>query len=208
MQDLPVDESDKAAFESVLAQAAVAVPARARKVPAVPRAATLTQTGAPKQARKYTKPKQKARRAPSASSDSDDSGSSMDSFIVSSDEDDVVKPSSMKKRRASVTPADADYVSNALPVPVDDSADDGAESAADDDESDALARPEYVIGDATQPSAHLGRTNADGSAGAVDTRAVVVHCVDTSGAWGSGGMFTSLDALYGLLMRCQFQNIL
>jgi hypothetical protein len=109
---------------------------------------------------------------------------------VSSDED---KKAKVKKPRVVTKPSpkDVDYVSNLLPSP------DASSLVVDDDKTMAFGL-EYVIGDATQPSANTTRQLSDKDGEPLttqDTTAITLHCVDTSGRWGSGGMFTAINNL-------------
>lgn len=144
--------------------------------------------------KKGVQSKPKARPRHDSSEEDSDGGSvgSLDDFIVDDSDTSDSKPASSKKAKpASRAPVDPSYVSLALPFPevvfsvVSDVVDDGL----------PVLPPEYVIGDATKPSRFLQRVLPDGSPGSLDDTAIILHCVDASGKWGSGGLFSAFDAL-------------
>lgn len=121
------------------------------------------------------------------SGDSDSAGS-LDSFIVASDEEEERRPKAKKAKKGG---GDADYVSRRLPAGGEPPAVLAYESCDEEEGAGAEAVPEFVIGDASQPAKFLARPPRASQ----DTTAVILHCVDATGRWGSGGMFTALNNL-------------
>ena len=83
-----------------------------------------------------------------------------------------------------------DYTSSNLPLPRDSIGSSDSESDEETDHGlelgdwDKAKRIHFVKGDVTHPSAEHVR----------DRNAIVVHCVDNSGKWGRGGVFTALSS--------------
>lgn len=84
----------------------------------------------------------------------------------------------MKEQRKLKKWSEAGYTSHSLPEPSDE--DLQAMIDEEDDEEDDTSYMHYVSGDVTQPC--------------VD-KCIVVQCVDNSGSWGSGGVFSALSAV-------------
>jgi hypothetical protein len=169
------NDLDAAAIAKLAARKAAAVESSRAKTPTRPSPA---QPPKPRQPRPPKRPK-------AAPSDTE-------SDLSPSDED--KKPKIKKaKVHAKLPPKDTDYVSNLLPQP-------DSTALMVDEDSTMMVGLEYVIGDATQPSPNTTRqlTGKDGESFTTqDTTAVTLHCVDTSGRWGAGGMFTAINNLYG-----------
>ncbi|CAN0329422.1 unnamed protein product [Lampetra fluviatilis] len=66
----------------------------------------------------------------------------------------------------------------------------GGASDEEEDEEGEGGQIRYVLGDVTLPDAPAGRN------------AIVVHCVDNSGRWGHGGLFSALDKRSTQPKRC------
>ncbi|KAM8875573.1 chromodomain-helicase-DNA-binding protein 1-like isoform 2-T2 [Spinachia spinachia] len=72
------------------------------------------------------------------------------------------------------------YASRCLPPPDSEEEDEEDDTSVCSSDSDSTAI-RYVLGDVTHPHAAQGD-------------AIIVHCVDDSGRWGRGGLFTALEA--------------
>ena len=71
----------------------------------------------------------------------------------------------------------AGYTSQSITVPSDSDETEGAEAISDSDIDEDVEYMHFVSGDVTDP---------------VKPKAIVVQCVDDSGQWGRGGVFTAL----------------
>ncbi|XP_033105288.1 chromodomain-helicase-DNA-binding protein 1-like [Anneissia japonica] len=92
-----------------------------------------------------------------------------------------VRRAEERKRKLEKMWADNDYESCSLPLHSDDEDEEEERPQVDIDDEDNYSLG-YISGDVTHPI----NTN--------DKDALIVHCVDDSGSWGSGGLFSAIDA--------------
>jgi len=88
-----------------------------------------------------------------------------------------------KRQRLLKLWSSSNYTSSKIVIPSDSESDNESESTrSNDGEDEEVSRNiNYIVGDVTKPQ-QIGLTDA-----------IVVHCVDDSGIWGSGGLFTAID---------------
>ncbi|XP_065055431.1 chromodomain-helicase-DNA-binding protein 1-like [Rhopilema esculentum] len=96
-------------------------------------------------------------------------------------EDDEVRRALEKKKKREKFWQDNNYTSSNIAIDEVSSDESEADTDNDAEDEDSYNQIQYVVGDVTQP------LNSDGK------NAIIIHCVDDSGRWGSGGLFTALS---------------